>query len=453
MSTAADTKKKVAGGDECGYCGSADRSLKSCSCRLVGYCSEACQTAHWKATTRHSERCIAPKDRKPSAFQPEAKNETDLSKQTENDLCGICFEPLLSENVSHSGASLAGTQTLVCKHSFHLKCASDSESFSSNPLCPLCRGSFSKMPKENMFLDPKKSLGVISLMVDKGQITWATLPPTVQTKLRSTLRKLVEAANCGHALAQCELGYLYYHGHGVKQDYKTAAKWFHQSADQGYASAQFNLGIMYSMVVMKDDKRAAKLFHRAADQGHVDAQHNLGVMNRNGQGVKQDDKTAAKWFRQAAGQGHAESQSGLGDVYFLGQGVMQDDKKAAKWFHQAAVQGHAEAEFKLGAMYLRGQGVAQDHSETMRWIKKAAGQGQPHAVAFLSSVATESNKEIPRSDSTFTPHQQCESCGRGFGDGLKLKPCSRCKLVVYCGEVCQRVHWKGGHKARCSSKK
>jgi hypothetical protein len=47
------------------------------------------------------------------------------------------------------------------------------------------------------------------------------------------------------------------------------------------------------------------------------------------------------------------------------------------------------------------------------------------------------------------PTRQCASCGRGCEKGLRLKPCSRCRNVVYCGNECQRAHWKGGHKESC----
>ncbi|XP_076930097.1 ubiquitin carboxyl-terminal hydrolase 18-like isoform X2 [Bidens hawaiensis] len=38
----------------------------------------------------------------------------------------------------------------------------------------------------------------------------------------------------------------------------------------------------------------------------------------------------------------------------------------------------------------------------------------------------------------------CAVCNR-----LTTKICSRCKLVRYCSESCQRSHWKNGHKKRC----
>jgi hypothetical protein len=91
------------------------------------------QQAHWKARPfGHRGRCVAPKHRKPSAFKSEeARDETDVSKLTEKDLCGVCHEPLL---LLTSGAPHAGTQTLVYKHLFHLNCAAELKSL-SNPVC------------------------------------------------------------------------------------------------------------------------------------------------------------------------------------------------------------------------------------------------------------------------------------------------------------------------------
>jgi TPR repeat protein len=36
-----------------------------------------------------------------------------------------------------------------------------------------------------------------------------------------------------------------YHGEGILQDYKEAAKYYHLAADQGHAAAQFYLGGLY----------------------------------------------------------------------------------------------------------------------------------------------------------------------------------------------------------------
>ena len=52
-------------------------------------------------------------------------------------------------------------------------------------------------------------------------------------------------ADKGGARAQYQLGYMYYIGLGVPQDYRTAAKWYEVAAERGFAQAQHDLGVMY----------------------------------------------------------------------------------------------------------------------------------------------------------------------------------------------------------------
>ena len=85
-----------------------------------------------------------------------------------------------------------------------------------------------------------------------------------------------------------------------------------------------------------------KWYRLAADQGDASAQHNLAVMYDNGQGVTQDYAQAVKWYRLAADQGYASAQSNLGVMYSNGQGVPQDYVQAHKWYNLAAAQGDAD---------------------------------------------------------------------------------------------------------------
>ena len=65
-----------------------------------------------------------------------------------------------------------------------------------------------------------------------------------------------------------------------RQDYATALRFLLPIAEQGHASAQFNLGLMYDQGqgVPEDDQQAVAWYRKAADQGHASAQYNLGVM-------------------------------------------------------------------------------------------------------------------------------------------------------------------------------
>ena len=48
-----------------------------------------------------------------------------------------------------------------------------------------------------------------------------------------------------------------------------------------------------------------------AEQGYASAQYNLGQMYTNGEGVPQDYTEAVKWYRLAAEQGYADAQTNL----------------------------------------------------------------------------------------------------------------------------------------------
>ncbi|MDD1628712.1 MAG: sel1 repeat family protein, partial [Methylococcaceae bacterium] len=72
-----------------------------------------------------------------------------------------------------------------------------------------------------------------------------------------------------------------------------------------------------------------QLIRIKAEQGDATAQYNLGVMYANGKGMTQDDKQAAFWFRKSADQGYAEAQLILGVMYNEGQGGMSKDYSQA----------------------------------------------------------------------------------------------------------------------------
>ena len=77
----------------------------------------------------------------------------------------------------------------------------------------------------------------------------------------------------GDAIAQYSLGFMYYDGQGVKQNYTQAFKWFEKAANQGYAAPQYNLGFMYG----------------------------------NGQGVKRSAGAAIVWYQSAANHGNTQA--------------------------------------------------------------------------------------------------------------------------------------------------
>ena len=67
-----------------------------------------------------------------------------------------------------------------------------------------------------------------------------------------------------------------------------------------------------SEVGEKNKTKVAKLFRKSAEQGYVSPQFNLGVMYETWQGVPEDKAGATKWIRKAAEQGNEDAKTWLG---------------------------------------------------------------------------------------------------------------------------------------------
>jgi TPR repeat protein len=72
------------------------------------------------------------------------------------------------------------------------------------------------------------------------------------------------------------------------------------------------------------------------EQGVASAQFYLGLMYEKGRGVRQDYAAALTWFRKAAAQGYAGPQNNLGLLYERGRGIRKDVVHALMWYTVAA---------------------------------------------------------------------------------------------------------------------
>ena len=152
-------------------------------------------------------------------------------------------------------------------------------------------------------------------------------------------------------LTECYLGILYRDGLGVEKDIEKAKAYFMKSI--GYASWEpqpyYELANTYYLQEKYED--AVKWYRKAAEQGDASAQSQLGVMYAFGLGVPQNENEAAKWWRKAAEQGDAVGQFNYASV-FVGK---KDYNEAVKWLRKAAEQGFDEAnkQLKILEKYIR----------------------------------------------------------------------------------------------------
>ena len=86
---------------------------------------------------------------------------------------------------------------------------------------------------------------------------------------------------------------MYDSGKGVPQDHSEAVQWFRRAAEQGYAEAQFNLGVSYHKGegVPQDDSESTKWFRRAAEQEFAPAKDALKRLQKKGDGKSKGGKS------------------------------------------------------------------------------------------------------------------------------------------------------------------
>ena len=164
-----------------------------------------------------------------------------------------------------------------------------------------------------------------------------------------------------------------------------------RAAEQGDASAQFNLGCCYDFGegVEKNLQEAVKWYRKSAEQGDAEAQFNLGCCYKRGEGVEKNWHEAVKWYRKSAEQGYASAQFNLGCCYDRGEGVEKNLQEAVKWYRKSAEQGHAKAQFNLGYSYDFGEGVIQNKIKAYAWYALASKNGNEKASKNMRIIAKE----------------------------------------------------------------
>ena len=142
-----------------------------------------------------------------------------------------------------------------------------------------------------------------------------------------------QSATQGFAEAQYALGVCYLRQFAVSggrrplnfanpdshfQDYEKAVEWFEKSSEQGYAPAQFSLGYWSRLCSATDytDAKVAELYRKSAEQGYALAQLWLGLLYDNGIGVEPNATKAAEWHGKASKNGRLDA---INDLYALYQ--------------------------------------------------------------------------------------------------------------------------------------
>lgn len=201
--------------------------------------------------------------------------------------------------------------------------------------------------------------------------------------LKESLKYYKIAARNQHVEAQYKLFEIYSNGEIIEKDNQEAIKWLKESAEQGYAEAQNDLGIYCRDESKFGKKLAFGWFEKAARQGYAEAQTNVGECYKEGLGVERNTQRAFYWFNEAAKKGVARAQYYMGECYKNDEGVCRDFVKAVEYYRKAAEQGYMEAQYELGRCYEIGLGLPSDRYQASKWYVKAAERGHAEAQYYL----------------------------------------------------------------------
>lgn len=207
-----------------------------------------------------------------------------------------------------------------------------------------------------------------------------------------SIKAIYEDAKKGDAMAQNQVGYWYFIGRHVKQDYKEAVKWWVLSGKQGNPYALGNLAISYQagFGVEPDSVRAVGLFDRALKEGNTTLFADLenlannddifyasyvGSCYKRGLGTKKNPGKAAVYYEKAANLGSVPAMCELGILYR----ESKKPDKAYDWFEKAAKAGNLTGIYYCGDMLQKGEGVAQDKEKGFNMLLRAADEGFPAA--------------------------------------------------------------------------
>ena len=158
----------------------------------------------------------------------------------------------------------------------------------------------------------------------------------------------------------------------MPQDYAEAESWYRKAAEQGYASAQYSLGVMYreGRGVPKDDAQAATWFTKAAEQGVAKAQFKLGNMYKHGIGVPKT--ILRRWPGTTRRPRRARlTLSAPSVVCTYTARACRETTRKPYVVAQAADKGLPIAQYDLGMMYVNGNGVARDYVQAYMWMTLA----------------------------------------------------------------------------------
>lgn len=147
--------------------------------------------------------------------------------------------------------------------------------------------------------------------------------------------------------------------------------------------AQFCIGLMEMDNPPRNIEKGLRSLERSADQGFATAQATLGMIYFTGIGVPRDPKEAIKWCSHASRQKLPLGMFYLGMAYSAGDGVKRNNDFSNRWIGGAAERGLSMAQLTIGMKLALGDGIDRDLDLGVQWLRQASIRGSAEAQLQL----------------------------------------------------------------------
>ncbi|MEZ5003551.1 MAG: tetratricopeptide repeat protein [Chitinophagales bacterium] len=153
-----------------------------------------------------------------------------------------------------------------------------------------------------------------------------------------------------------------------------------QAADAGHAEAQFNLGYCYyaGIAVEQNYEKAIELISKSADRGFNEAIFQMMINYASGNGVEQDYDKAFEFALKCAANDDETCIWNVINCYYDGIGVARDVNQVMIWSIRLAKMENPDnavkrehitsSRFQLAYMYKEGTDIEQDLYKSYQWF-------------------------------------------------------------------------------------
>ena len=193
----------------------------------------------------------------------------------------------------------------------------------------------------------------------------------------------------GMPLAGYALGMVNYLGILCEKDFKKAAQYFKEAADNAeYSPAMYQYAMMcFNGEIKESNAEGLKYLKMAANLNDAQAMYEYAKRLESGMaGEKPDIECVMKNYRISAEKGHLPARRIYAKYLLEGKYIEPNDSLAFEYLLDCANNGDSEAMFIVSTMYKNGKGIDKNIRKSVEYCRKSSDSGFPFGQYKYSSL-------------------------------------------------------------------